>query len=247
MELVQRREEPKTTGMPTSGLMLLVGHPKSGKTTFAVSFPHNYVLELEHGGADRLTGRIHEIKNLDEFSEILPQVIDDKEIKTLVIDSVDELAEWIEKDVEKTKPRDKDGWAFWGEFKDRIEGMTQYFKESGKLVILVAHCKPPEKDGQGRVITPAGINVSGKGGAYIAAQAEMIGYVSRKAVGGKGVHFLSFRSESDLAIWGTRVEELADQEIMLSKADPYGSFAALFERKEEARKPVEKIKNGRKK
>src|SRR5262249_43346985 len=101
-----------------------------------------------------------------------------------------------------------------------------------------------------RVITPAGINVSGKGGSYIAAQAEMIGYISRKSIGGKGIHFLSFRSESDMAIWGTRVEELADKEIQLSKADPYGSFAAMFDQPKQETKPVAKVaakNNGRKK
>jgi hypothetical protein len=230
MELVIPRTKPKESGLPTSGLLLVVGHPKSGKTWFASSFPDSYILELERGGADRVPGgRIHDIENLEAFGQVLELVVADEGIKTITIDSVDELATWIEKDVEKEKPRDKDGWAFWGEFRERIEGLVDFLKDSGKLVILIAHCKPPEKTNEGRVITPAGINVSGKGGAYIAAQAEMIGYISKKNLGGKGVHFLSFRSESDLAIWGSRVEELADKEIQLSKNDPYGSFASIFE------------------
>jgi AAA domain len=239
MELVGTRVHPLESGLPTSGLMLVVGHPKSGKTWFASSFPNSYLLELEKGGADRVPGgRIHEIPDLETFGNALELVVAESGIKTIVIDSIDELATWIEKDVEKLKPRDKDGWAFWGEFRERIEGLVNFLKESNKLIILIAHCKPPEKSNEGRVITPAGINVSGKGGAYIAAQAEMIGYVSKKNIGGKGVHFLSFRSESDLAIWGSRVEELADKEIQLSKSDPYGSFAAIFGEPKKPAAPV---------
>lgn len=225
----------KVTGLPTSGLFLLVGHPKSGKTTLAASFPDSYILELEKNGADRVEGRIHEIDELDQFTQVLELVMADDGIKTIVIDSIDELAHWLEDDVAKAaglnnmseKKPGVDGWALWAEFRQRIEGMTKYFKESGKLVILIAHCKSPEKDDKGVVITPAGINVSGKGGAYLAAQAEMIGYAYKQVIGGKTTHFLTFQG-GPLALWGSRVEELNDKTIMLSRTNPYSSFAAEF-------------------
>lgn len=250
MTLVAPRQEAPVKGMPTSGLLLLVGHPKSGKTTLAASFPNSYVLELEKNGADRVPfkgARIHDINDLAAFQEIIPLIMAEDEIKTIVIDSIDELASWLQADIAKDagvefigKPRPGvDSRQLWGEFAQRINGLTGYLKESGKLVILIAHCKAPEKDDQGRVITPAGINVSGKGGAYIAAQAEMIGFVGVRTVGGKGQHYLSFKAPSDLAIWRSRVDELQDREIILDKANPYKSIEAVFD--EPAPRPAVEI------
>lgn len=240
--LVAPREGRKTSGVPTEGLILFTGHPKSGKSTTAAKFPEAYVLELEKNGGDRIDGsnlRIHDIKDLDTFGEVLAQAIEDPGIRTIVIDTIDELESWMQADILKGqgknpasgKPTEKN-FEFWSELLARVEGLTTYLKESGKLVILVAHCKPPKTNEKGVVIVPAGINVAGKGGAYIAAQAEAIAYISKRVVGGKSVQFMSFNSPSDMAIWGSRIDELDGKEIMVSRSDPYGSFAALFAAKE---------------
>lgn len=242
-ELVKARTEAKVTGLPTSGIMLVVGHPKSGKTWFAASAPNSIVVELEHGGGDRVPwGRIQEVVEtegsplIDQFSDVMNSVMSEPSIDKVVIDSVDQLAKIYQDDIARLagveyigKPKQGvDSRALWGEFAQRVHKLTDDLKSSGKLVILIAHCKPPEKDDQGRVITPAGINVSGKGGAYIAAQAEMIGFVGVRVVAGKAQHYITFKSASDLAIWRSRVDELHEKEIVLDKRDPWGSFAAAF-------------------
>lgn len=242
MELTKPRTKAKVTGMPTSGLMLVVGHPKSGKTWFASSAPDSIVAELEESGADRVPwGRIQEIHcsepdALKQFGQVMELVMSDDSIKTVTIDSVDQLAKIIQDDIAKDagvehmqKPKaGVDSRALWGEFAHRVHTITDALKASGKLVILIAHCKPPEKDDQGRVITPAGINVSGKGGSYIAAQAEMIGFVGVRVLAGKAQHYITFKSASDIAIWRSRVDELHEKEIVLDKANPWQSFAAAF-------------------
>jgi hypothetical protein len=242
MQLVKARTEAKVSGMPTRGLMLAVGHPKSGKTWFASSAPDSVVVELEESGGDRVPwGRIQEIhcsdtNALEQFEEVMNAVMSDDSIKTVVIDSVDQWAKMIQDDIAKgagvehmQKPKaGVDSRALWGEFAHRVHTITDALKASGKLVILIAHCKPPEKDDQGRVITPAGINVSGKGGSYIAAQAEMIGFIGVRVLAGKAQHYITFKSASDLAIWRSRVDELHEKEIILDKANPWGSFAAAF-------------------
>lgn len=242
MKLVEARTSPKATGMPKSGLFLVVGHPKSGKTWFASSAPGSVVVELEEGGADRVAwGRIQEIHPtdtdaLDQFNEVMSAVMADDSVRTVVVDSIDQWAKMIQDDIAqaagveflgKSKPG-VDSRALWGEFAQRIHAVTDALKSSGKLVVLIAHCKPPEKDDQGRVVTPAGINISGKGGSYIAAQAEMIGFVGVRVLAGKAQHYITFKSASDLAIWRSRVDELHEKEIVLDKADPWGSFAAAF-------------------
>lgn len=239
VQLAQPRTEAKVTGIPTSGLLLIVGHPKSGKTWFASSFPDSLVVELEQAGADRVKwGRIQEDDawDLDKFGQVMEAALADDSVKTIVIDTIDQLAKLFQDDIAKgaglehiQQPKvGVDSRALWGEFGARVKSLTDNLKRCGKLVILVAHCKSPEKDNEGRVITPAGINVSGQGGAYIAAQAEVVGFVGVRVVAGKAQHYVTFKAPSDLAIWRSRIEELHDREIVLDKQDPYGSFAKAF-------------------
>lgn len=240
VKLAEKRDEAKVTGMPTKGIFLLVGHPKSGKSWLASNAPESLVVELEEGGGDRLPwGRIQEVIGddaLDTFNEVMELAMEDDSIKTIIIDTVDHLAKLLQDDIAKDagveyigKPKPGvDSRALWGEFASRVHTLTDALKSSGKLVILVAHCKPPEKDSEGRVITPAGINVSGRGGAYIASMAEMIGFVGVRVLAGKAQHYLSFKSPSDLAIWRSRVDELHDREIILDKTNPWGSLEAAF-------------------
>ena len=249
--LVAPRDGKKTTGVPTSGLMLGVGHPKSGKSTTFAKFKNAYVLMLEKSGGDRIDGkglRIHDVYEtvdeksgavvktaLDEFGDVLELAIADDSINTIVIDTIDELVGWIEADILRSsgkdpasgKPTEKD-FSFWNELKSRIQALCVYLKDSGKLVILVAHCKAPEKDSKGNVIVPAGINVPGKGGAYLAAQAEMIAYISKRIIGRKSVQYMSFNAPSDMALWGSRIEELDGKEFEVPKDNPYAAFAANF-------------------
>lgn len=242
VELAKARTEAKVTGMPTQGLMLVVGHPKSGKTWFASSAPDSIVIELEENGADRVAwGRIQEIHTtdpdaLDQLDQVMNLVMADDTIKTVVIDSVDQWAKMMQDDIAEKAGVEflgkvkagVNGRALWGEFAQRVHTITDALKASGKLVILIAHCKPPEKDNDGRVTTPAGINVSGKGGSYIAAQAEMIGFVGVRVLAGKAQHYITFKSASDLAIWRSRVDELHEKEIVLDKTNPWKSFANAF-------------------
>ena len=256
MELPAARTAPKVVGMPKKGLMLAVGHPKSGKTWFAASAPKSLVIELEEGGADRVPGgRILEVSctantvaeakaAIERFDEAMTLAMQSDDVEIVTIDSVDQLARMhiVELGLANKPAAGFDSRTAWGEFASRMHTITDAMKTCGKLVILIAHCKPPEKDNEGRVITPAGINVAGKGAAYICAQAEMIGFIGVRVLAGKAQHYIRFKSDSDLAIWRSRVDELHEKEIVLDKSDPWGSFAAAFgpakaaETKKEAKK-----------
>lgn len=265
--LVGPRDGRKTQGMPTTGLWLAVGHPKSGKTSTFAKFPGAYVLELEKSGADYLEGkglRIHEIEDtvedgivtktaLDEFGDILELALADDSIQTMVIDTVDQLALWIASDILRnagkdpanTKPQEKD-FTFWDALKSRIAALTDYLKSSDKLIVAIAHCKPPKTDEKGNVIVPAGLNVQGAGAAYLASHAEAICYISKRIVSGKPLQYASFNSPSDLAIWGSRVPELDGKEFVVPREDPYSAFAAQFATKSKP-EPARLVKNGKKK
>ena len=234
MELVKNRTAPKS-GIPTSGLGILVGYPKGGKTTLAASFPDSYVLELEPGGGDRVDGRIHDIKTLAELRKLLPLLMKESKIKTIVIDTVDVLSGWMENEIAAEVGMEAitdckegvNGFELWGKFKTRMEKLTTYLKGSGKLVLLIAHTRDAKTNEDGQVISPAGINVPGKSGAFIAAQADFIGFVAKKEVGSGLVYTVSFRG-GPLNQWGSRIKEINGKTIILSEKNPYQSFADAF-------------------
>lgn len=225
----------RKTGLPTDGLMILVGQPKSGKTTLASSFPDSYVLELEHGGGDRVSGRIHDILNFNDFRETLKSAVNEPSIKTIVIDSLDVLSDWIEDEIAKARGLDSitdrkqgvDGFEMWGEYRKRIEALVNYLKSSRKLAILIAHCREPKLDSNGNLVSPAGINMPGKSGSFIAAQADMIGYVYKKPLGSGTAYFMTFQG-GPLGMWGSRVDELNDKTLQIPRENPYSAFESVF-------------------
>lgn len=233
-QLVDWRPKVKT-GMPTSGVFILIGHTKSGKTTIAADFPDSYVLELEKGRGDRIDGRIDdEIPDLKTFREKLLLVMEDPTIKTVVIDTVDRLVEWLCDEIAQKngvshineRKKDVNSFDMWGELFKRGEGMTEWFIQSQKLVLLLAHCKAPEKDESGAVITPAGLNVPGKLGAYLPSRADTIGFTYKKVVGGVTEYYVTFQG-GPLGIWGTSVDELNDKTIKLPKKGQYAALTAV--------------------
>lgn len=247
--LVAYRDEPKEAGLPSKGIFLLVGDEKVGKSTFAAAFPDSYTLALEKHRSERIKyGRIDDsIEDLAAFGDVLELAINEPTIKTIVIDTIDVLAKWIADDIAKTAgieflgkvQKGVDNRALWGEFAQRVHGLTEYLESCGKLVIVVAHRRAAKLDDQSKVIKAAGINVSGQGGDFLAQRANVIGYIGVRVLGGKTVHYLSFRGESDRAIWRSGIDELRDQEVVIPETDPYGAFAALFgEKTPERPKPA---------
>jgi hypothetical protein len=64
-------------------------------------------------------------------------------------------------------------------------------------------------------------------GAFIAAQADMIGYVFKKPLGSGTAYYVTFQG-GPLGTWGSRVDELNDKTIMLPRENPYSAFEAVF-------------------
>ena len=52
-------------------MQIIYSVPKAGKTTIISQLPDHFILELEPGGADYITGRVQEINKPSEFSEVL--------------------------------------------------------------------------------------------------------------------------------------------------------------------------------
>lgn len=237
LELAEVRNGPKVAGFPKVGLVGVAGDVKSGKTYLCASAPKSILIELEDSGADRVPfGRIIELRSteenlLEKFDTLMGEVMADDSIEIVIIDTVDKLAKLWQDDISKLhntinmnpKPG-LDARVLWNEFGDRVRAFVDACKNCGKLVILIAHTRPPKQDEQGRVVHPEGINVQGQGGDYIIANAEMLGKVGVRVVAGKAQYFITFRAPSNQAIWRTRVVEYADREVILDKENPWKSL-----------------------
>lgn len=223
------------TGMPTNGLGIICGLPKGGKTTLVASIPNCTVIEIERGGADRVDGWIQDVPDLVTMRLALKAAVDDPNVKTIAIDSVDVFHEWIDAEVSAAfglesvgeSKEGVNGFDVWKVMRARYEGLVSYLKASGKLCILIAHSKEPKIDKDGKVVIPAGITIPGKLGGYLAAEADFIGNVFKKQVGSNTVHYLSFQG-GPLGTWGSRIQELEDKIIALPKTNQWSAVEAIF-------------------
>jgi hypothetical protein len=236
------------TGMPTDGLWILAGLPKAGKTSLSASIPNAILLELERGGADRIDGWVQEIPDIATFRQAVVAAVEEPSIKALVIDSLDVVSDWLELEVaekyelESISERKEgvNGFAVWKELRGKFEKLIGYLKTSGKLAVLVAHSKEPRIDADGKVVVPAGIQVPGKLGSYIAAEADAIGHCYKKQVGNTTQYFVSFQG-GPLGTYGSRIPELEDKTITLPKTNQWAAIQAAAEAKAPTAEPAKAL------
>lgn len=227
--------EKKKTGMLTDGLMVLAGDEKSGKTSLMASFPDSYILVIDKGGADRISGRFHEINDLKTFRKAFKWAMQEPSIKTVGIDTLTGLCDFFEEEVASAHGLSSiterkpgiDGFELWGEYNEKIEGLVAYIKESSKLVIVSAHLKPATLDNNGNITVPAGLDLYPKASRIIGTKADVIGQCYKKQMASGAEYYLTFKG-SLAGKLGSRVDELNDREIKLPKANPYAAFEAMF-------------------
>ena len=235
----------KTSGMPTKGLWVFVGLEKSGKTKTVASAPDSYVFELDPGDADHVDGRIHDIvpvtnedggvikTPLDVFRESYAAALQDDSIRVIGVDTYNkfvalqgqEIAEAAGLKSMTDRKEGVNGYALWDELEHRCTAFIESAKNSGKLVVVTAHCKAPELDEDKHVVIPMGIDSYKKPGSILAKRADLIGYFYKKEIGGAQEYRVSFQG-GPLGAWGTRVDELNDKTLKLDKKDPWGSIVA---------------------
>ena len=243
----------KEKGMPKTGFGLLVALPKSGKSELAAGFPGAYVLELDEHDADHIAGRIddimavvdmdgNEIKSkMQVFREKLNAATKDPSVQTIVIDTVETLVGLFQDEIAakhgvasmSVKEKGVNTRDMWGELKQRVENLVDYMNASGKLFVLCTHCKAPEKDENGVVTIPAGINVPGQSSAVLAGRAKFIGYCYKKELGTGQGYYVSFRG-GPLGVWGSRVAGLNDKTLLLPKGQGYAVIEAAANAQPEA-------------
>ena len=236
MELVSYRKK-KRVGVPTSGLFTVVGRPKTGKSSFALSFPDSYMLLLERESEEELEGRVHGIDSLKDFAEAMKAVCADKKIKTIVIDTIDALGDMVADSVAakfglkdmSEKKKGVSGFSLWGEYSKRMKNITKHLVDSGKLIIYLAHFKEEQRDEDGKIIKPARLQLNGSAASeFIGFRSKLTGNMYKVQEGGRTVHKLSF--EGGLAgQFGSWIKEVEGKTITIEdEKSGYKAFAELF-------------------
>lgn len=244
-------------GMAADDIWIVAGLPKSGKSTLAGALEGCVVLECERGGADRIQGWVQDIPDLATFRQALKAAVEEPKCKALAVDSLDVLSDWFEAEVaeqyglESISERKEgvNGFAVWKTLREKFEGFLAYLRRSGKFVLLLAHCKEPKIDADGKVVVPAGITIPGKLGGYIAAEVDAIGNTYKKQVGLTTQYYISFQGGA-LGTWGSRIPELEDKTIQLPRTGQWDAIKTACVGKPETSAPNghkdEAPKNGKK-
>jgi len=241
--------------------LLVFGPPKGGKTSFGAQFERSLLLDCEDNGAKYVRCRKLDIKGLEGLRDAYMALREDKEYSTVVIDTLDAVAHWIEAEICKemglrsildSKKGEKHG-SQWGAYVNRVLGFLEAWKSLGKRVIFLAHTKKAEITGDGLVINPKTIALYGQAAQRVLGTVDNIGHLFARE-GGEGTkRMLSFRPGEHVEA-GARHPKLANQLIELPEGKMYQAFSALFNggkiwpesAPKAAAKPAEKIKTKKK-
>lgn len=241
---------PEIGGIPKDFSMIVFGPPKVGKTTFGASWPKSLLLECESGGAKYVKSRKMDLSSLGELRKVWNLLKTDTAYENVVLDSLDRVAQWIEdeicaemglKNIMDAKKGERHG-AQWGEYVQRVLMFLEGWKSLGKRLILLAHTKKAETDGQGLVISPKTINLYGQTASRVMAIVENIGHLyAVEGEGGNIQRILSFRAGTHVEA-GSRHPLLTDRQIVLPRDGGYQAFAALFDVEQNGAKESKKAK-----
>lgn len=236
IQLPTQFTEPKAATVEGVRAMILFGPPKVGKTTFAAEWPDSLLVECEPEGADYVRSKKVQVNSMEELREVFKLLATDTSFKTIVIDTLDQVAGWIEKDICKelgianimeAKKGERNG-SQWGEYKERVMGFVLSVLRMNRNVIFLCHAKKVESDGNGGILNPKTINIYGSTAINILSMVNNIGYMFAKEVeGGVVKRYLTFKAGNQVEA-GSRHPALRDKVIEIPREGGYKAFEVCF-------------------
>lgn len=229
-ELAAPRKAPRK-GIPTTGMLLFTGLPKSGKNTIALSIPGLVLLETEKMGADHLDGWVQEVGDLATFRLAFKAALKHPDCKAIGVSTFDKLLTWWQDELcaeygVDSMSANLDGVNLWVELRKKVEVFIEVTKTCGKLIVVLAHYKEPKLDKGGSLVVTNNLDAPGKLGGYVCAEADLIGACSKAKVGNKMVFKVSFVGGGEVGAYGGRVKELEGKEIVLPAENPWAAIVA---------------------
>lgn len=184
-----------------------------------------YVTEVvppeERGVVHRTGPKIGEPKKVYSMAEVLTwlrQNWDNLEYDTIVIDTLDEVNNWIERIVTQEMGIDAMGQASWGadwgkakrRNLDVILKLQKFLKRKGATLILIAHAKQTRTEDEKVQLSP---ELPRGLGSALTAKADVIGYVTVPK--GTTEPYISFEAYDERLI-GSRLRPLSQKRIQFS-------------------------------
>lgn len=205
--------------------LVIYSKPKSGKTTCLANLENNLIIDLENG-SDYVDALKVKVNNLEELIATGKQIkADGRPYKYVTIDTVTALEEMILPLARKIYCETPMGKSFKGDdvrtlangagyhyLRTAFFQVLDFIDTLADHIILVGHLKEKAIDDKGELVMAANIDLTGKIKSLVCANADAIGYMTRKG----NQTILNFKSNDEVTC-GARPLHLRDQEIVLSE------------------------------
>lgn len=208
--------------------MIIFSKPKAGKTTALSLLENNLIIDLEKGSrfVDALKVEVSTIQELLKVADAIKEA--GNPYKYVTLDTATKLEDDIIMPlairIYKNTPMGKDyqgddirklpNGAGYLYLREAFKYVIDKFKDSCRTVILTAHCVEKQIDKEGKEMFELEMDLSGKLKRIISADADAIGYLTRKGT----QTYLNFNGGGD-AIIEARSEHLAGKEFLLVEKD----------------------------
>ena len=228
------------TGFPDRATWLVFGAPKSGKSYFAASWPECLILDLENGTRYIEGAYVLPIKNLAELREAYAQLSalaqkGELPYKTIAIDTIDVVNEWIEAEVAESLGIRQIGEApygsDWAMARNKVLDLIRAFAQLPVNLLVISHSRWAIVNDIGVGHT---IDLPGRLARFVMAYVDNIIYIH---VDGSGERKLLFRPHQGIEA-GCRHPVLANAG---SCPASYEALVALFESSSEEGQGAEEL------
>lgn len=218
-------------GMPTMGMLLFTGLPKSGKNSLALSIPGLVLIETEQMGSEHLDGWVQEVPDLDTFRTVFRAALDHPDCRAVGVSTFDKLIGWWQDEIMASygvasMSANIEGVNLWQELRKKVEAFVHISKTCSKLIVVLAHYKEPKLDKNGSLVISHNVDAPGKLGSYICSEADLIGACSKAKVGAKMQFKVSFVGGGEIGAYGGRVKELEGKEIIVPEGGQWSAIEA---------------------
>jgi hypothetical protein len=196
------------------GYLLIYGAPKAGKTSTIAQLDDCLIIDTERGTEYVESMKVY-VDNLSEYTALSKTLAQsDKKYSYIALDTVDNLASWVEQFICKQNAVATIGDMEYGKgfalVREAVVKAIMKLREfATKGIIIVGHTKRSTiiDEDHNKVIDINELNLTGKLKNELMSAADAIGFVFRE----NGELKISFKSGSDNTQTGSRCPHLADK------------------------------------
>ena len=250
-------EKRKVVGQVEPKKMMIFSQPKTGKSSNLGKLPKSLIVDFEQGAnyyecmsidvkAEAQKAGVGPVTFLRELvSEITKaNIANGSPVYDFIIldtmTALEDLAVRLATQIYKSTPIGKNftgsnvvvelaNGAGYNYLRQAFEQLIRPFDGlAGKCLIYSGHAKSASITKKGETLTAKDINLTGKLKMIVAADMDCTGFLYRKKGGVENI--LSFYSEEQDLVTGSRIPQLSGQEIVISKRKDDGTLETYWEK-----------------